>query len=91
MGSRRARDAEYSIIAACLFKLAFPVGYIVVGVNEYSHYLSKKREKFVGQVEIRRLYCSNCKAFMHRDNIYNVARDYLTHQGRSQYLQPVDT
>ncbi|KAI7829511.1 hypothetical protein BC939DRAFT_474078 [Gamsiella multidivaricata] len=38
-------------------------GYIMVGVNEYS--TSKKcptYEKFVGQVEIRRLYCSTCKS-----------------------------
>ncbi|KAG0367047.1 hypothetical protein BGZ54_004500 [Gamsiella multidivaricata] len=75
------------------------LGYIVVGVNEY--YTSKKCptcEQFVGEAEIRRLYCKTCKTFktyMHRDvmsghNICNVIRGYLLHQRRPAYLQPVD-
>ncbi|KAF9158623.1 hypothetical protein BGX20_003309, partial [Mortierella sp. AD010] len=72
------------------------LGYVVVGVNEY--YTSKKCpkcEEFVGQVEIRRLYCRNCKSYMHRDimaahNICNVVRGHLFHQRRPPYLQPRD-
>ncbi|KAG9322616.1 hypothetical protein KVV02_002319 [Mortierella alpina] len=72
------------------------LGYIVVGVNEY--YTSKKCpkcEEFVGQVEIRRLFCSKCKSFMHRDimaghNICNAIRGHLREQQRPEYLQPVD-
>ncbi|KAI1314437.1 hypothetical protein EDD11_002181 [Mortierella claussenii] len=72
------------------------LGYIVVGVNEY--YTSKKcphREKFVGKVDIRRLYCSECKTYMHRDvmaghNICNAIRGHLVNQVRPLYLQPMD-
>lgn len=72
------------------------LGYIVVGVNEY--YTSKKCptcQNFVGQVEIRRLYCSNCKTYHHRDvmaghNICNVVRGHLLNQERPLYLQPMD-
>lgn len=68
----------------------------MVGVNEY--YTSKKCpvcQDFVGQVEIRRLYCSKCKAYMHRDimaghNMCNVIRGHLRSQVRPLYLQPVD-
>ena len=71
--------------------------YIVVGVNEY--YTSKKCphcEEFVGQVEIRRLYCSKCKTYFHRDvmaahNICNIVKGHLTKQERPLYLQPVDS
>ncbi|KAF9429471.1 hypothetical protein BGZ76_001241, partial [Entomortierella beljakovae] len=72
------------------------LGYVVVGVNEY--YTSKKCptcETFVCQVEIRRLYCANCKTYFHRDvlaghNIANIVRGHLLHQERPLYLQPVD-
>ncbi|KAF9571209.1 hypothetical protein EC968_000857 [Mortierella alpina] len=72
-------------------------GYIiVVGVNEY--YTSKmcpKCKEFVGQVDIRRLYCSRCKIFMHRDtmaghNVCSVIRGHMWQQQRPEYLQPVD-
>ncbi|KAG0353403.1 hypothetical protein BGZ54_002261 [Gamsiella multidivaricata] len=70
----RARDADrfgqvFNQDETFLATWIFPVilcsigGYIMVGVNEYS--TSKKcptYEKFVGQVEIRRLYCSTCKS-----------------------------
>ncbi|KAF9159008.1 hypothetical protein BGX21_003433, partial [Mortierella sp. AD011] len=72
------------------------LGYIVVGVNEY--YTSKKCptcHNFVGQVDIRRLYCRHCRTYMHRDvmaghNICNVVRGHLLHQQRPRYLQPRD-
>ncbi|KAF9152205.1 hypothetical protein BGX20_005209 [Mortierella sp. AD010] len=72
-------------------------GYVVVGVNEY--YTSKKCptcQEFVGQVEIRRLYCKKCKTYMHRDvmaghNICNVVRGHLLYQQRPLYLQPKDS
>ncbi|KAF9991624.1 hypothetical protein BGZ65_000339, partial [Modicella reniformis] len=65
-------------------------------INEY--YTSKKCpvcEDFVGQVEIRRLYCTKCKTYMHRDvmaahNMCNVTRSHLMNQTRPLYLQPVD-
>ncbi|KAG0197548.1 hypothetical protein BGX33_000520, partial [Mortierella sp. NVP41] len=73
------------------------LGYIVVGVNEY--YTSKKCPactEFVGQVDIRRLYCTKCQKYMHRDvmaghNIANAVQGHLLEQQRPLYLQPVDT
>jgi hypothetical protein len=71
--------------------------YFVVGVNEY--YTSKKCpvcEDFVGHVDdIRRFYCQNCEAYMHRDimagpNMCNAIKGHLLHQKRPRYLQPVD-
>ncbi|GJJ76335.1 hypothetical protein EMPS_10900 [Entomortierella parvispora] len=72
------------------------LGYIVVGVNEY--YTSQRCPvctEFVGQVDLRRLYCSKCKAFMHRDvmaghNMCNVIQEHLLNQRRPRYLQPRD-
>ncbi|KAF9990403.1 hypothetical protein BGZ75_001885, partial [Mortierella antarctica] len=72
------------------------LGYIVVGVNEY--YTSKKCptcENFVGQVNIRRLYCKHCRTYLHRDvmaghNIGNIVRSHLLYQQRPLYLQPRD-
>ncbi|KAF9437649.1 hypothetical protein BGZ76_011763 [Entomortierella beljakovae] len=94
--ARKARDNEYLNIANCLLKLAWSLGYIVVGVNEY--YTLKNCptcKNFVGQVEVRRLYCKTCQAYMHRDamagyNICNVVRSHLLEQPRPEYLQPVD-
>jgi len=68
----------------------------VVGVNEY--YTSKRCpvcEDFVGQVDLRRFYCSKCKVFMHRDvmaghNMANAVRGHLLTQQRPRYLQPRD-
>ncbi|KAF9118288.1 hypothetical protein BGX30_004680 [Mortierella sp. GBA39] len=76
-------------------RLARSLGYIVVGVNEF--YTSKKCpvcQAFVGQVNMRRLYCSHCKTFMHRNelaghNMCNIIQGHLLHQERPQYLQPV--
>ncbi|KAG0262907.1 hypothetical protein BGZ95_003941, partial [Linnemannia exigua] len=76
--------------------LARSLNYIVVGINEF--YTSKKCPiclDFVAQVEIRRLYCKNCRTFFHRDvmaghNIANIARGYLLEQERPEYLHPVD-
>lgn len=73
------------------------LGYIVVGVNEY--YTSKKCPvctEFVGQVDIRRLYCTKCQKYMHRDimaghNIANAVQGHLLEQQRPLYLQPVDS
>ncbi|KAF9110941.1 hypothetical protein BGX27_005676 [Mortierella sp. AM989] len=87
----RRRDESDKVVIG-----ARSLGYIVVGVNEY--YTSKKCptcEEFVGQVEIRRLYCPHCKTFMHRDvmaghNICNAIRGHLHDQQRPLYLQPVD-
>ncbi|KAF8930994.1 hypothetical protein BGZ47_000283 [Haplosporangium gracile] len=72
------------------------LGYIVVEVNE--HYTSKKcpmYENFVGQVDIRRLHCSRCKTFMHRNamvghNICNTIRGHLLNQHQPRYFQPRD-
>jgi hypothetical protein len=49
---------------------------------------------FVGQVDIRRLYCSNCQVYHHRDvlaaeNMANIIQGYLAHQERLDYLHPV--
>ncbi|KAG0241900.1 hypothetical protein BGX31_000757, partial [Mortierella sp. GBA43] len=73
------------------------LGYLVIGVNEF--YTSKKCptcQQFVAQTEsIRRLYCSHCKKYMHRDvmaanNIVNILRGHVEHQQRPLYLHPVD-
>jgi hypothetical protein len=66
-----------------------------VGVNEF--YTSKKCpvcQAFVGQVNTRRLYCPNCKSFMHRDelaghNMCQIIQGHLLDQERPRYLQPV--
>ncbi|KAG0262509.1 hypothetical protein BG011_010092 [Mortierella polycephala] len=68
------------------------LGYIAAGVNEY--YTSKKCpmcEQFVGQVEIRRLYCPTCNYSMHRDvmaghNICNAVRSHPVDQQRPLYI-----
>lgn len=72
------------------------MGYIVVGVNEY--YTSKRCpicHEFVGQVDIRQLYCPTCGAKMHRDvmaghNMCNIIQGHLLHHKRPHYLQPYD-
>ncbi|KAK3821501.1 MAG: hypothetical protein J3Q66DRAFT_333459 [Benniella sp.] len=72
------------------------LGYIVVGVEEY--YTSKKCPEchnFVGHTDLRHLYCSHCKAIVHRDvlgaqNIVNAVRGQLLDQERPLYLHPVD-
>ncbi|KAF9188467.1 hypothetical protein BGZ51_000556, partial [Haplosporangium sp. Z 767] len=92
MPSSRLLQTAYSI-----WSEARALGYIVVGVNEY--YTSKKcptYRQFVGQVEIRRLFCKTCKTYMHRDviaghNICSIVRGHLMHQRRPLYLQPMDS
>ncbi|KAG0018917.1 hypothetical protein BGZ82_000306 [Podila clonocystis] len=107
--SKKAKDEEYRMVANRLLELVggslgakrddankVVIGYIVVGVNEY--YTSKRCpicEEFVGQVDIRRLYCSKCKTYMHRDvmaghNICNAVQGHLLKQQRPRYLQPKD-
>jgi hypothetical protein len=66
----------------------------VVGVNEF--YTAKKCpvcEEFVGQVDMRRIYCSKCKAYLNRHvmaghNMANVVRGHLIAQQRPRYFQP---
>lgn len=68
---------------------------MVVGLNEY--YTSKKCPGcglFVGQVDIRRFYCSKCQVYHHRDvmaaeNMANIIQEYLVRQERPDYLHPV--
>jgi hypothetical protein len=88
---------SFLTINYCFFGQARALGYIVVGVNEY--YTSKKCpvcEDFVGQVDLRRLYCPKCKVFMHRDvmaghNMCNIIQGHLLNQKRPHYLQPRDS
>lgn len=73
-------------ICATLFMWAWSLGYIVIGVNEY--YTSQQCpvcEEFVGKVDMHRIYCLKCKAFMHRDvmaghNIANAVQGHLLTQ-----------
>ncbi|KAG0244112.1 hypothetical protein BG011_003038, partial [Mortierella polycephala] len=73
------------------------LGYIVVGVNEF--YTSQKCptcREFVGQVDLRQLYCSKCQKYIHRDimaghNMCNAIRGHLLEQQRPLYLQPQDS
>lgn len=49
---------------------------------------------FVGQIDIRRFYCSKCKVYHHRDimaaeNMANIIQEYLVRQERPNYLHPV--
>ncbi|CAO3676652.1 unnamed protein product [Umbelopsis ramanniana] len=68
------------------------LGYLVVGVDEF--YTSKKCpccQEFVGQVNIRRLYCPKCQKVFHRDtmvgqNIAKVALTQITEFRRPGYL-----
>ncbi|KAG0292900.1 hypothetical protein BGZ97_005482 [Linnemannia gamsii] len=77
-------------------QLARSLDYIVVGVNEF--YTSKRCpvcHGFVGQVDIRQLYCPTCCTKMHRDimaghNMCNIIQGHLLHQKRPHYLQPYD-
>ncbi|KAG0317269.1 hypothetical protein BGZ99_006411 [Dissophora globulifera] len=93
---RKRLSSLHTAFQSFFVKKARSLGYVVVGVNEY--YTSKKCPKcqnFVGQVEIRRLYCKTCKTYMHRDvmaghNICNVVRGHLLEQQRPVYLQPMD-
>ncbi|KAF9274645.1 hypothetical protein BGZ74_004285 [Mortierella antarctica] len=88
----------HSAFAAYFMQLARSLDYIVVGVNEY--YTSKRCpvcHEFVGQVDIRQLYCptSTCRVKIHRDvmaghNMCNVIQGHLLHQQRPHYLQPFD-
>ncbi|KAG0312601.1 hypothetical protein BG000_006183, partial [Podila horticola] len=94
--SKMRLSSLHDSFQAYFVQRARSLGYIVVGVNEY--YTSKRCpicEEFVGQVDIRRLYCSKCKAYMHRDvmaghNICNAVQGHLLKQQRPRYLQPKD-
>ncbi|KAF9546939.1 hypothetical protein EC957_009104 [Mortierella hygrophila] len=49
---------------------------------------------FVGQVDIRRFYCSKCQIYHHRDvmatkNMANIIQEYLVRPERSDYLHLV--
>ncbi|TPX42781.1 hypothetical protein SeMB42_g04997 [Synchytrium endobioticum] len=71
-----------------------PLGYTIVGVNEY--YTSKKCPcctEFVEMPAMRRLYCRGCNKWYHRDvmaadNMVNIVRGYLEHDERPAYLKP---
>ncbi|KAK3820509.1 MAG: hypothetical protein J3R72DRAFT_502378 [Linnemannia gamsii] len=52
-------------------------------------------QEFVGQVDIRQLYCPTCAAKMHRDvmaghNMCKAIQGHLLHHKRPHYLQPYD-
>ncbi|KAG9060910.1 hypothetical protein KI688_007867 [Linnemannia hyalina] len=59
--------------------------------ESFQSYLVQK--EFVGQVDLRRLYCLKCQKYMHRDimaghNMCNAIRGHLLEQQRPLYLQP---
>ncbi|KAG9062067.1 hypothetical protein KI688_006789 [Linnemannia hyalina] len=76
-------------------KRARSLGYLVVGLNEY--YTSKKCPRcgqFVGQVDMRRFYCSQFQVFHHRDvmaaeNMANIVQGYLLDLQRLDCLHPI--
>ncbi|KAG0014587.1 hypothetical protein BGZ82_001717, partial [Podila clonocystis] len=86
----------HSAFSTYFMQMARSLDYIVVGVNEY--YTSKRCpvcHEFVGQVDIRQLYCPKCRAKIHRDvmaghNMCNIIQGHLLHQQRPHYLQPFD-
>ncbi|GJJ75410.1 putative transposase [Entomortierella parvispora] len=94
-GSNNRLSSLHESFLAYFINLLRSLGYIVVGINEY--YTSKKCpvcHQFVSQVNIRRLFCRGCGVPMHRDimaadNMCNVVKEYLIHQRRPRYLQPV--
>ncbi|TPX53466.1 hypothetical protein SeMB42_g00759 [Synchytrium endobioticum] len=77
-----------------LFRKLRPLGYTIVGVNEY--FTSKKcpcGTEFVEMPAMRRLYCRRCNKWYHRDvmaadNMVNIVRGYLEHDERPTYLKP---
>ncbi|KAF9921313.1 hypothetical protein FBU30_008692 [Linnemannia zychae] len=94
--SSKRLSSLHSSFETYFVQKARALGYIVVVVNEY--YTSKKCptcNNFVAKTEsIRRLYCRNCRKYMHRDamaghNIANVILGHLVEQKRLRYLQPV--
>ncbi|KAG0020662.1 hypothetical protein BGZ80_003814, partial [Entomortierella chlamydospora] len=64
--------------------------YIAIGANGYC---TSKKPLICGKIDIHRLNCRHCTAYMHRDimerhNIYNVVCGHLLRQQRPRYLQP---
>ncbi|KAG9321116.1 hypothetical protein KVV02_000698, partial [Mortierella alpina] len=72
------------------------LGYVVLGVNEF--YTSKRCpqcKNFVAQVTLRRLFCNECRTYVHRDvmasnNMANIVQSHLVYLRRPDYLQPMD-
>ncbi|KAG9068064.1 hypothetical protein KI688_011656 [Linnemannia hyalina] len=90
---KKPEHMEFQLVADQLLK-------IVGGENGLRYDPSKPAliggpgcELFVGQVDIRRLYCSKCQVYHHRDvmaaeNITNIIQEYLVRQERPDCLHP---
>ncbi|KAF8923515.1 hypothetical protein BGZ58_002852, partial [Dissophora ornata] len=94
-GTKSGLTSLHSTFLSYFVPLARSLGYLVVGLNEY--YTSKKCPgcgQFVGQVDMRRFYCSQCQVFHHRDvmaaeNMANIVQGYVLDLQRPDYLHPI--
>ncbi|TPX35602.1 hypothetical protein SeMB42_g07162 [Synchytrium endobioticum] len=93
MGDFSSTKSCHVMFTRYLIRKLRPLGYTIVGVNEY--YTSKKCPcctEFVEMPAMRRLYCRHCNKWYHRDvmaadNMVNVVRGYLEHDERPVYLK----
>ncbi|TPX52064.1 hypothetical protein SeMB42_g01653 [Synchytrium endobioticum] len=94
MGDFSSNKSRHVMFIRYLIRKLRPLGYTIVGVNEY--YTSKKCPccmEFVEMPAMRRLYCRRCNKWYHRDvmaadNMVNIVRGYLEHDERPTYLKP---
>ncbi|KAF9089214.1 hypothetical protein BGX27_002542 [Mortierella sp. AM989] len=109
--AQHARKEEYLVIVDSLLKLVGGAigtkrkekNMVVIGIElgqfGSSSCLSSFHNPFlaffVPLVSVRRLFCEDCGALFHRDemaghNMVNIVQGHLLHQQRPLYLQPVD-
>ncbi|TPX41630.1 hypothetical protein SeMB42_g05496 [Synchytrium endobioticum] len=94
MGDFSSAKSRHVMFIRYLIRKLRPLGYTIVGVNEY--FASKKCpccQEFVEMPAMRRLYCRGCNKWYHRDvmaadNMVNIVRGYLEHDERPAYLKP---
>ncbi|TPX42742.1 hypothetical protein SeMB42_g05002 [Synchytrium endobioticum] len=94
MGDFSSAKSRHVMFIRYLIRKLRPLGYTIVGVNEY--YTSKKGRccmEFVEMPAMRRSYCRHCNKWYHRDvmaadNMVNIVRGYLEHDERPTYLKP---
>ncbi|TPX34430.1 hypothetical protein SeMB42_g07322 [Synchytrium endobioticum] len=83
MGDFSSTKSRHVMFIKYLIRKLRPLGYTIVGVNEY--YKSKKCPcctEFVEMPTMRRLYCRGCNKWHHRDlmaagNMVNIVRGYI--------------
>ena len=94
MGDFESSKSRHVMFVRYLIRKLRPLGYTIVGVNEY--FTSKKCpfcEEFVEMHAMRRLYCRRCNTWFHKDvlaadNMVNIVRGFLQTDDRPAYLKP---